>query len=174
MPRKNQDLQEGAEALLGSRLKEVRDRKRKMTAAELHRKTGISKSSLTRYEKGDRLPGASELRALCDALKVSPEYLLYGDEAREFGPVSTSLYDLPIESDRQFTVLTTVLLQSLSRPDRTALLQLLLSSVMARIGEEQFDKLMNIMTSMIEDIEAELEPAMSPIIESLVAKYDEE
>ena len=173
MPRKNQDLREGAEALLGSRLKEIREKKRQMTSAELHRKTGISKSSLTRYEKGDRLPGASELRALCDALEVSPQYLLYGDEAREFGPLSTSVYDLNIESDRQFMLIATVLLQSLSRPDRTAFLQLLLSSVITRIGEETFGELMKILNDVIDDLETQLEPAIVSIVERVATKYEQ-
>ena len=146
--------------------------KRRMTSAELHRKTGISKSSLTRYEKGDRLPGASELRALCDALEVSPEYLLYGDEARSFGPVSTSLYDLPIKSDRHFDLILGILFQFLSRPDRTALLQLLLSSVMARIGEADFDELIGTVTNIMEDIDTELEHVIDPIAERIVAKYN--
>lgn len=39
---------------------------------------GISKASIVRYEGGDSFPGARELRILCDALWVSPNWLLLG------------------------------------------------------------------------------------------------
>lgn len=41
---------------------------------------GISVPTLYRYEKGDRLPGARELRLLSGALNVSPNWLLLGHE----------------------------------------------------------------------------------------------
>ena len=39
---------------------------------------GVSPPSISRYEAGDSLPGARELRILCDALAVPPQWLLYG------------------------------------------------------------------------------------------------
>lgn len=39
---------------------------------------GISKASIVRYESGDSLPGTRELRILCDALWVTPNWLLMG------------------------------------------------------------------------------------------------
>lgn len=39
---------------------------------------GVSSASITRYEAGDSLPGARELRVLCDSLEVPPVWLLYG------------------------------------------------------------------------------------------------
>lgn len=39
---------------------------------------GVSPPSISRYEAGDSLPGARELRILCDALDVPPAWLLYG------------------------------------------------------------------------------------------------
>ncbi|AYH42720.1 helix-turn-helix transcriptional regulator [Azoarcus sp. DN11] len=41
---------------------------------------GISVPTLYRYEKGDRLPGARELRLLSDSLNVSPNWLILGHE----------------------------------------------------------------------------------------------
>lgn len=41
---------------------------------------GISVASLYRYEKGDREPGAREIRLLADALKRSPTWLVLGRE----------------------------------------------------------------------------------------------
>ncbi len=39
---------------------------------------GISRMSIIRYEAGESLPGARELRILCDALWVSPSWMLTG------------------------------------------------------------------------------------------------
>lgn len=39
---------------------------------------GISRASLVRYESGDTMPGARELRILCDALWVPANWLMYG------------------------------------------------------------------------------------------------
>lgn len=39
---------------------------------------GISRMSVIRYEAGENLPGARELRILCDALWVSPGWMLTG------------------------------------------------------------------------------------------------
>jgi transcriptional regulator with XRE-family HTH domain len=40
--------------------------------------SGISRMSIIRYESGESLPGARELRILCDALWVPPNWLLTG------------------------------------------------------------------------------------------------
>lgn len=42
-------------------------------------KKGVSPTSLLRYETGEFLPGARELRILCDALDVPVRWLLYGE-----------------------------------------------------------------------------------------------
>ena len=44
-----------------------------------HESKGVSPSSLLRYESGDSLPGARELRLLCEALAVPPQWLLLGE-----------------------------------------------------------------------------------------------
>ena len=40
---------------------------------------GISPPSLARYESGDTLPSAREVRLLCDALGVSAQWLIFGE-----------------------------------------------------------------------------------------------
>lgn len=41
---------------------------------------GVSRAALFRYESGKILPGARELRILCEALAVSPNWLLLGTD----------------------------------------------------------------------------------------------
>lgn len=77
---------------IGERLKERRkaldlsvEQLSKLTAlydycAEAEESKGVSVAALYKYEKGERLPGARELRFLCFALNVSPNILLLGNE----------------------------------------------------------------------------------------------
>lgn len=51
-----------------------------MTVKQLHEQTGISRAVLFGYEAGRTRPGARELRLLCEALRVTPNRLLFGSE----------------------------------------------------------------------------------------------
>lgn len=72
---------------LGSRLKDARESKF-LTQGELANLTksldseekGISRAVISLYEKGVNRPSPTELRLLCEALKVTPNYFIYGDE----------------------------------------------------------------------------------------------
>lgn len=44
--------------------------------ADLSRKTGIHKGTLSKYLKGDYIPKQSKIAAIADALRVSPAWLL--------------------------------------------------------------------------------------------------
>lgn len=60
--------------------------------------SGVSTPSLYRYEKGERLPGAREIRLLCEALNVGPNWLLLGQthspEESEYGQIGRALCSL--------------------------------------------------------------------------------
>jgi len=63
-------------------MEEIKDRLKKaleirqLKPAELARKSGIDKGSLSRYLKGDYLPKQTKIGAMAEALKVSPTWLL--------------------------------------------------------------------------------------------------
>nr|WP_316641762.1 helix-turn-helix transcriptional regulator [uncultured Roseateles sp.] len=77
---------ESPESLLGRRLGVARAHYR-LTVEALSRLVkgldstgkGISPPSIARYEAGENLPGVRELRLLCDALDVTPKWLIYGE-----------------------------------------------------------------------------------------------
>lgn len=50
------------------------------TQSQLSTKCGLSLSAIKAYESGRNMPGARELRELCQALQVSPNKLLFGKE----------------------------------------------------------------------------------------------
>ncbi len=72
---------------LGQRIQDAR-RMAGLTQGELAEKTkrvdaegnGISGSVISLYERGVNRPGPREIRILCEALRISPNHLIYGDE----------------------------------------------------------------------------------------------
>ena len=74
---------------IGGRIKEARLRKdNDLTIEALSRLCkmvdpigqGIAQPTIVRYEKGEVLPGAREIRVICNALDVSADWLLFGKE----------------------------------------------------------------------------------------------
>jgi transcriptional regulator with XRE-family HTH domain len=64
-----------------------------LSVVELGRLTGISKTVLHGYERGRTRPGAREIRAISNALKVSPNWLIFGNDSFETDrPTLTSIY----------------------------------------------------------------------------------
>lgn len=59
----------------GTRLKKVLE-ERKMTYEDLAENTYMSKTAIYYYVKGDVLPTADNLKAICIALNVSADYML--------------------------------------------------------------------------------------------------
>ena len=62
--------------LLGDRVKKARTA-RGLTKGELARKTGIHQKAIFKYENGQILPNAENLKKLVEALEVSTDYLLF-------------------------------------------------------------------------------------------------
>lgn len=78
---------EEPELALGKRLQDARESK-KLTQGQLSEitkladaeGTGISRAVLSMYEVGKNRPSPREIRLLCEALRISPNLLIYGDE----------------------------------------------------------------------------------------------
>lgn len=75
------------EELLGERLQQSRE-ERRWTQGELAQLTrsldpdekGISRAVISLYEAGTNRPSPREMRLLCEALRISPNFLIYGDD----------------------------------------------------------------------------------------------
>jgi len=67
-------------------IKRAREEK-ELTISDLSRLTGISRTVLFGYEGGRTRPGSREIRLIAQALKVSPNRLIFGDE-KPFEPKS--------------------------------------------------------------------------------------
>lgn len=104
------------EAGIGKRIAYCRGQLGNLSVEALSRYTkyfdssGISKASLVRYEAGDSLPGARELRILCDTLWVPVQWLLYGTiDPNSQNKAATALLDALTDFVRRETVGGTVL-----------------------------------------------------------------
>ena len=64
-------------AKLGERIKDLRKQKN-MSQSELADKVGISYAQIGRYETKGAQPPAETLKKIADALRVSPDFLIYG------------------------------------------------------------------------------------------------
>ena len=64
--------------IFAERLKEILSDK--MTQSELSKKTGITEVTISRYANGQRVPKATEIVKIAQALNVSCDYLLGYDE----------------------------------------------------------------------------------------------
>lgn len=83
------------------------------------------------------MPGARELRNLCQAVQVSPNKLLFGKELPfESRSVMNALTDTESENDMVARMRATMLLYMLAADEREALLTLAKSLAIARHGEE--------------------------------------
>lgn len=107
-----------------------------ITQAQLASNSGISLSAIKGYESGRNLPGARELKHLCQALQLSPTVLLFGNESpfasqEEAAPAwRTEEKGLSVQRQR-----ISFLAPLLSLDECTAVYSLIHSIALARHGE---------------------------------------
>lgn len=88
------------------RLREAMDRK-KITASQLSKQTGISQSLISRYLSGGFKAKQNNLLLLSRALDVTPDYLMgYGDAEfeKELRAEIQRLFDALSDSDKETTL----------------------------------------------------------------------
>ena len=111
------------------------------TQAHLAEVSGVSRSAIKAYETGRSVPGSRELRALCQALKVSPNKVIFGVEAPTFEEGDAPRLEAILRADPEGKALARVrlaMLADLLTTDETAALLLLAQSVAtARHGAEK-------------------------------------
>lgn len=130
-----------------------------LTQSQLSTKSGLSLSAIKAYEAGRNLPGARELRELCQALEVSPNKLLFGTELpfreRSFADV---LAGNPEQEPEKLAVTrAAALMKFLASDERTAVLTLVRSLAIARHGEAKIKEAVvasDFMTGMMQELGA--------------------
>lgn len=109
-----------------------------LTQSQLSGKSGLSLSAIKAYESGRNMPGARELRELCNALQVSPNKLLFGKEL-PFEPrtvMDQLTYGEP-ENEAVARVRAMMLFCLLASDEREAIFTLARSLAVARHGVDE-------------------------------------
>lgn len=109
-----------------------------LTQSQLSGKSGLSLSAIKAYESGRNMPGARELRELCNALQVSPNKLLFGKEL-PFEPrtvMDQLTYGEP-EKEAVARVRAMMLFCLLASDEREAIFTLARSLAVARHGVDE-------------------------------------
>lgn len=63
---------------------------------------GLSRSVISLYELGINRPGVKEMRLLCEVLRISPSYLIYGDEHPFQETVNLTHFDGIADTEPEF------------------------------------------------------------------------
>lgn len=174
----NRELQPAPEDGIGGRIRATREARGFSQAGVAHRTKladpagkGVSRTVLVSYEQGKFRPGSREIRMICDALSITPTWLIYGaDEAHRSAQVS-------MESVRKADFLAAVHLAlaiTVLRPhERSAFQSLVLSMAGRELGDRKLSMLLlmgkEIAASGFQALQAELgEEVMSgPVGDSL-------
>lgn len=121
-----------------------------LTQSKLAEQSGLSVSAIKAYESGRNLPGARELRELCQALQVSPNKLLFGTEVpfkeRTFANL---LVDGTDESEHILQGRVAALMRLLSKEEQAAVGTLVQSLAIARHGVEKAKEATLVMDAMV-------------------------
>lgn len=108
---------------------------RGLTQGQLSTLSGLSLSAIKAYETGRNLPGARELRELCQSLEISPNKLLFGSEFPFKEPSFDDVFVDQPGSELVSHGRVTALLGLVTASERQAVLTLLRSLASARHGE---------------------------------------
>ncbi len=108
-----------------------------ISQSQLAERSKISRNTLMGYESGRNKPGARELMAICQALAVTPNRLLFGRE--EPFAVKSSLEQLGFDSSDKQAAIFPMLLKMLTRDEQSAVITLIHGLVEARHGKKVID-----------------------------------
>lgn len=114
-----------------------------LTQSQLSGISGLSLSAIKAYESGRNMPGARELRQLCNALQVSPNRLLFGKELPfEQRTVMDQLTYGEPENEAVARARAMTLFPLLASDEREAIFTLIRSLAVARHGVEEVENAM--------------------------------
>jgi len=142
---------------------------------------GISRAVLSLYETGVNKPGAREIRILCETLKITPNWLLFGTES----PVKTLQPSLEFMRGTEVTlsVRLAYAMLALAPDERDAIASLLFSLINKRLSDVQLSSLMMMASYLAQNLNKEIvetvgEDAdklpLEKVIEKFVANMSEQ
>lgn len=107
-------------------------------------KKGISRTAIIAYEQGTTRPGLREIKLLCEVLRITPSWLIYGtDSASAAGQPSMELFSLGRERDLDGVLRTSLALMALKGHEREAIQSLVLSLAGRQLGDMRLSALVS-------------------------------
>lgn len=103
---------------------------------------GVSRTALIGYEQGTSNPGLREIRLLCEVLRVTPNWLIYGSESAI--PVATASAELLNTPQMEMAVRTALALCALKGHERDALQSIVLSLAGRQLGDLRLSGLLTL------------------------------
>lgn len=106
---------------------------------DVQMKNGISRTTIRGYEVGLYKPGTREIRLLCEALEVSPNWLIFGgvDEA-DVAVDSHKTIASPATNELQKFIVALFLLHNIEAADRDVVYNVLHSLARLKMGENEY------------------------------------
>lgn len=140
------------DALFSARLKEARENCGLAQNAVAHRTKladpdgkGISRTALIGYEQGSSRPGLREIRLLCEVLKVSPNWLIFGMESPATAlQASMDFFPAVSKSEIVNVAHAALALTAVKGHERDAILSLLLSLAGRQLGDLRLSALLTL------------------------------
>ncbi|RZJ07990.1 MAG: XRE family transcriptional regulator [Rubrivivax sp.] len=117
---------------------------------------GISRTTLIGYEAGTSRPGSREIRLLCEALSITPNHLIFGEEQPAVVVHPALDVRWPGKSDLARALDLALVLAALKGHERDALLSLALSLAGRRFGDARLAGLRSIGALALDKVEESL------------------
>lgn len=112
------------------------------TRSKLHDSDGmgVSRAVLSLYERGVNKPGARELRILCEVLKITPNWLIFGAENPSKALRASS--DFLLANEITLSVRLAYAMLALEPADRESIANLVFSLINKKLSDVQLSSLM--------------------------------
>jgi transcriptional regulator with XRE-family HTH domain len=135
---------------VGHRLKTAREERGFTQGAVANRtkmidpdKKGISRTAIVGYEQDTSKPGLREIRLLCEVLRISPNWLIYGSESAAVASLPSMELLSNSPSNQLVDVMSTALaMTALKGHERDAVQSLVLSLAGRQLGDMGLSSLM--------------------------------
>lgn len=164
---------------VGQRLKVAREERDFTQGAVANRakmidpeKKGISRTAIIGYEQGTSKPGLREIKLLCEVLRISPNWLIYGTESAAMAALpSMELLGKAPEDQIGSVMRTALALTALKGHERDALQSLVLSLAGRQLGDMGLSSLLTT-TYLLRSAFVTALKAFSPEVEASTSLED--
>lgn len=130
------------------RIKAAREAKN-FSQIDMHNKTGLSRTVLINYEAGRHKPGSREIKLICDALQISPNYLIYGNEEphKVEDGLAGRLLNMGEEAFMPLAVLVPIISAILDHEEKRTILKMVEALIKAK-SHDAYNDIMSILNAV--------------------------